>query len=311
MKAVICTRYGPPEVLQLAEVEKPVPRDHEVCIKIYATSAHIGDTRIRKPDPFLIKLMFGWSRPKKVPVLGMELSGVIESVGKDVKSFKPGDDVFAFTGFGFGAYAEFICMPAVPEEGKIEKQGTISLKPENITHGEAATIPAGALTVLKVFQKVDLRKGEKLLVYGASGSLGCYAVQLAKSLGAEVTGVCSTSNLELVKSLGADRVIDYTREDFLRSGGFYDVIFDAVDKISRSKCRRLLSEKGKFTATGGLGKLEIGDLDLLKKRVEEERLKPVIDREYTLDQIVEAHRYVDTGRKKGNVCIYVVKKEKN
>jgi NADPH:quinone reductase-like Zn-dependent oxidoreductase len=306
MKAVVCTRYGPPEVLQLQDVSKPVPKDDEVLIKIHATTAHVGDTRIRKPDPWAIRLMFGFSRPKKIPILGMELAGEIESVGKNVRLFKKGDPVFAFTGFGFGGYAEYICLPEKPEEGTIEKRGVLALKPTNLTYGEAAAVPAGGITVVKVFQKGNIRKGQKVLIYGASGQLGTYAIQMAKYYGAEVTGVCSTTNLKMVKSLGADYVIDYTKGDFTKSGGTYDAIFDAVGKTSKSRCKRLLKDNGKFLTTDGLEKIKTEDLIFLKELVEKGKLKAVIDRRYSLEQIVEAHRYVDKGHKKGNVVITVV-----
>ncbi|UCE74628.1 MAG: NAD(P)-dependent alcohol dehydrogenase [Methanomassiliicoccales archaeon] len=310
MKAVITTKYGPPEVLKFKEVEKPDPKDYEVLIKIHATSTHIGDTRIRKPDPWAVRLMFGLFRPKRTPILGMELAGEIEKAGKDVKMFKKGDSVFAFAGFGFGGYAEYICLPEKPEEGKIEKQGLVVLKPTNLTYEEAATFPAGGLTILKVFEKANIQKGQKVLIYGASGSLGTYAVQMAKYHGAKVTGVCSTSNLELVKSLGADSVIDYTKSDFTKSGGTYDVIFDAVGKTSRSRCKGLLGKNGTFINTNGLSKIKVEDLNFLKELIERGKLKPVIDRTYTIDQIVEAHRYVDKGHKKGNVAITVVHDDK-
>ena len=309
MKAIICTKYGPPEVLELQEVAKPIPKDNEVLIKIHATSCHIGDTRIRSFNvPFWqmipFRLFLGITKPKK-SILGMELAGEIDSVGKEVKQFKPGEQVFALTGFTFGSYAEYICMAEKPKTGTIELKGLVSLKPANLTYGEAATIPAGALTSLKVLHTAKIKPGDQILVNGASGSLGAYAVQLAKYFGAEVTGICSTTNLEMVKSLGADKAIDYTKKDFTKSSQTYDIIFDAVDKTSRSRCKGLLKNKGIFIATNGLEKIKPKDLVFLRELIEAGKLKPVIDRTYSMEQIVEAHRYVEKGHKKGNVIVTI------
>lgn len=308
MRAVVYTRYGPPDVLQLAEVAKPTPKDDEVLIKIHATTVAIGDVRLRMADPFGVRLFNGLLRPRRITILGMELAGEIEAVGKDIQRFQPGDQVFALTGFGFGAYAEYKCMP---EGGTAEKGGLVAAKPANLSFEEAAAIPGGGITALVTLRKAAIQSGQKVLTYGASGAVGTAAVQIAKSLGADVTGVCSTANLELVKSLGADRVIDYTREDFTQNGEVYDVVFDAVDKLPSSQGRKPLKKSGVYlnvVKDSGSGKM-IGTEELLylKELVEAGKFRPVIDRSYPLEQIPEAHRYVEKGHKKGNVVINVTR----
>jgi NADPH:quinone reductase-like Zn-dependent oxidoreductase len=305
MKAVICTKYGGAEVLHFKEVCKPVPKDNEVLIKTHATSVHIGDTRVRRADPFFVRLVFGLIKPKKETILGMEIAGVIESVGKEVKNFQVGDEVFALTGIGFGGYAEYKCLPEKVKVGKKEQIGLVSLKPKNLSFEEAAVVPAGCLTALKNLQKAGIQKDQKILINGASGSLGTYAVQLAKYFGAKVTGVCSTSNIQLVSSLGADNVIDYTKNDFTDSNESYDIVYDAVMKSKQSHCKKILKKNGVFLNNNGLSKINDSDLIFLKQLIEDKKLKPVIDRVYPLDDIVKAHRYVDTGHKKGNVAIMI------
>jgi len=307
MKAVFCTKYGPPEVLQIKEVQKPVPKDNEVLIKIHATTCHIGDVRVRSFDvpswqkiPF--RLYLGLLKPKR-PILGMECAGEIESIGENVKRFKKGDQVFACTGFVFGAHAQYKCLAA--DSKKISK-GMVAHKPVNMTYEEsAAGVTTGGITALMGLRKAKIRSGQKVMIYGASGSVGVYAVQLAKYYGTKVIGVCSTANVEMVKSLGADNVIDYTREELSECGGNYDLVFDAVDKLPASQGKKLLADKGTLVKAGTSGKVSIEDFYYLKKLVEKGKLKTIIDRTYPLEQLVEANRYVEKGHKKGHVVITV------
>lgn len=321
MKVVRCTGYGPPEVLEYGEADKPVPRDSEVLVRVCATTVTAGDCEIRSfTFPILLwlpmRLFMGLIRPRN-PILGMECSGVIEAVGKQVTRFREGESVFADMGMRFGSYAEYVCIP---------ETNAIAIKPSNMSFEEAAAVPIGGLNALHFLKKARIRKGEKVLVYGASGSIGTFAVQIAKAFGADVTGVCGPDSQELVRSLGAVTLVDYTKTDFTKNGEIYDVIFDTKGKISFSRVKGSLHEHGRYLSanprladwTSGLWAKRQGrkiilepsaqkteDLEDLKNLIEEGKVRSVIDRRYPLEQVREAHRYVDQGHKKGNVVMLV------
>ena len=319
MKAIVYQEYGSPDVLQLKEVEKPTPKDNEVLVKAHAASVNYADWAFVRGKPFLVRLMgAGLLKPKNT-ILGADIAGRVEAVGRNVKQFQPGDEVFGdISECGFGGFAEYVSVP----------ENALALKPTNMTFEEAAAVPQAATTALQGLRdKEQIQPGQKILINGASGGIGTFAVQIAKSFGAEVTGVCSTTNLELVKSLGADKVIDYTQEDFTKSGQTYDVIFDPVNKSSFSRCKSSLKQRGVYLATYpslaiilqmlwtsmigskkaifAVGPEKAEDLIFLKELIEAGKIKSVIDRRYPLEQTAEAHRYVDKGHKKGNVVITV------
>ena len=315
MKAITFKKYGPPEVLQLNQVAKPIPKDNEVLIRIFATAVNSGDIRLRKADPWAVRLFLGLSKPR-INILGGVLSGEVEAIGKNVTKFKIGDQVFGATGMSFGAYADYKCLP---------EEGILAMKPANISHQQAATIPFGATTALYFLKKAGIKSGQKVLIYGTSGAVGSAAVQLAKYFGAEVTGVCSTSNIGLVRSLGADAVIDYTKKDFTTNGETYDVIFETVNKLSFSASIKSLKKNGTLIlgASGlsqqlrgvwtsrtssqkiisGMIKQKAEDIIFLKELIERGFYKPVVDRTYPLEQMPEAHTYAEQGHKRGNVAI--------
>ena len=328
MKAIVCTKYGPPDVLQFKEVEKPIPKDNEVLIKIHAATVTMGDCEIRSLKfsgalKFLMRFGFGFRGPrKKLSILGQELAGEIESIGNEVKLFKKGDPVFGPTGFHFGAYAEYISLP---------EDGVLAIKPSNMTYEEAAVVPVGGLEAVHYLKEANIQKGQTMLIIGASGSIGTFGIQLAKYYGAEVTAIGNPKSLEMMKNLGADKVIDYTKEDFTESSETYDIIFDVIGKTSFSDGLNSLNKNGiyllanpkmtlinheKREATRNDKKLISRNMDdkktrteqlkLLKELIEEGKIKSAIDRRYTLEQIPEAHRYVEEGQKTGNVVINIV-----
>ncbi len=312
MKAVICKKYGEPEVLKLAEVPKPIPKDNEVCVKIHATAVTNSDIFIRSsklPFPIIIpfRLMIGITGPRKL-IIGLVYSGEIETVGKNIKRFKPGDLVYGITGFTLGAYAEYVCL-----KEKDSKVGCISFKPYNLSHEEATMVAYGGLLAFQYLEQGNIQQEQKVLIYGASGTSGTLAVQIAKKLGAEVTGVCSTANLEMVKSLGADYVIDYTKQDSVPQGLYFDFILDSVGKAKTSKlkdsCKKALSANGKYTSIDNGALINSSQrLNKIKDYAEFGYIKPVLDKIYPLEEIVEAHRYVEKGHKKGGVAITVKQK---
>jgi NADPH:quinone reductase-like Zn-dependent oxidoreductase len=325
MKAIVCTKYGSPEVLQIKDIEKPIPAENEVLVKVYATTVSAADFRVRSftvPLSFWLpaRLALGLTKPRKA-VLGMDFAGVVEAVGKDVTKYKIGDPVFGLMGERFGGYAQYLCL------SEDWKGVGVASKPNNLSFEEAAAVPFGGLTALYFLREAKIQKGQKVLINGASGSVGTYAVQLAKYYGAEVTAVCSAEKLEMVKSLGADKIIDYTKEDFTKSGELYDVIFEVAGKASFSDCIKSLTKNGTLLhdvavpavtirmkwASITTGRKMVGsgpdtnaeDLAFLRELIESGKFKPIIDRSYPMEQIVEAHRYVDSGHKKGNVVITI------
>jgi NADPH:quinone reductase-like Zn-dependent oxidoreductase len=318
VKAVAYTQYGPPEVLQLTEIEKPAPKDDEVLIHVHATTVAATEIPMRRGKGLDYRIVIGLRRPReRYRVLGMEVAGEIESLGKEVTRFKKGDQVYGFTGFGLGGYAEYCRMP---------EKGSLAIKPANLTFEEAAAVVDGATTALFFLKKGGIRRGQEVLINGASGSIGASAVQLAKYFGAHVTGVCSAANLELVRSLGADSVSDYAAEDFTASGRTYDIVFDTAGKSSFSRCRRSLKKGGRYLLTvgwrsylvmlwtslvggkkliTGMSVKKTDELVFLRELIEAGHLRPVIDRRFPLEEIVEAHQYMEAGHKKGNVVIAV------
>lgn len=300
MRAIICTKYGGPDVVELRQIAKPVPKDHELLVQVRATTVTTGDCRVRGfQSPWTLwipmRLVLGIRRPRN-PILGVELAGIVESVGRSVTKFKPGDAIFAMLGMKMGAHAEYVTL---------REDGAIAAMPTQASFEDGAALAFGGTTALHFLRKAQIGSGSRVMIYGASGAVGTSAVQVAKIRGAKVTAVCSGANRQLALALGADDVIDYTVEDFTRTSERYDIVFDAVGKTNRTACRGLLAEGGRFVSVEGQGiaKERAEDLDLLREWYEAGKLRAVIDRTYQLEQMVEAYRYVETGRKKGNVVV--------
>ena len=298
MKAIVCTKSGSPEVLNLVDLERPIPKQNEILVKVKSSSVTRGDVNLRKIPRFIlvpVGFLFGF---KPMKVTGVEFAGVVEAVGSDVKQFNKGDHVYGTTtGLEYGGNAEYVCVP------EKSKKGVIIKKPDNISFIDATVIPVGGMTALHILRKANIRNSQKILIYGASGSVGTYAIQIAKYFGADITAVCSSNNLELVKSLGADNVIDYHKVDFRKGTTIYDVVFDAVGKITKSSCKNVLNKNGPYLSVKYPTKEKVDYMIFLNELIESGKLKPVIDRSYTLDKVKEAHYYVEQGHKKGNIVI--------
>ena len=334
MKAIAWTKYGTPDGLQLKEVEKPTPKDDEVLVRVHATTVTAGDSEMRRLKlplmlSFPVRLYVGLIKPTRITILGQELAGEVEAVGKDVTSFEKGDQVFGTTGFGFGAYAEYICLSGNPNE----MQGALAIKPVNMSYEEAATVPTAGFEALHFLRKANIQPGQKVLIIGAGGSIGTFSVQLAKHFGAEVTGVDSTEKLDMLRSIGANHAIDYTKEDYTNGDEAYDLIIDVVGRRGVARRLKLLKSDGYyFLAYAGLSHILLGlwtslisnkklkieaagqkkaDLLFLKELIEAGKLKPIIDRRYSLERTAEAHRFAETGQKQGNIVITVAHQQKN
>ncbi|QNR24282.1 NAD(P)-dependent alcohol dehydrogenase [Croceimicrobium hydrocarbonivorans] len=302
MKVVSYHQYGPPEVLKIEDRPKPIPKDNEVLVRVYATTVTSGDTRLRSSNfPgiawLIVRLVYGLFTPKK-KVLGHEFAGVVEAVGKEVRKFAPGDEVLGTpTGLETGSYAEYLSIP------ENRSKGVLGLKPKSLDFNEAAALPVGGMTALYLLQKAAIQKGQKVLIYGASGSVGSIALQIAKAKGAIVTAVCSSTNFEMVQSLGADELIDYKSQDYSMLGTQYDIVLDAVGKSSKTKAKKILKKEGQFVSVAGITKPKQEHLDALCRLAKEGKIKPYLSKVYPLNQIVAAHEYVDLGHKKGNIAI--------